>query len=147
MQQSANGDNTLSYQNANESTISPAVSYVNTSYNFVNGTGTANERNYHNLSNVKPEDFSTAEEAINVATLTQTTSTESFNSIQGDARNSGPDTGNRDSNYWSDVILRIEKYLELIQSEMNVRNQIETDRMYLEIAKFKYLHPNFHYNW
>uniref|UniRef100_A0A1A9V4S6 Protein stand still n=1 Tax=Glossina austeni TaxID=7395 RepID=A0A1A9V4S6_GLOAU len=149
MQQSVNGDNTNSYQNANESTISPAVSYVNASYNFVNGTGTANERNYHNLSNVKPEDFSTAEEAINGATLTQTTSTESFNSIQGDARMHGPDprTDNRDSNYWSDVILRIEKYLELIQSEMNVRNQIETDRMYLEIAKFKYLHPNFHYNW
>ncbi|KAL9914138.1 stand still [Glossina fuscipes fuscipes] len=148
MQQSINGDNTLSYQNANEATISPAISLRNSyGYNFADDAGTVNERNYHNLSNVKPENFSTTEEAINVANLTQTTSTESFNSMQGDARNSGPDTGNRDSNYWSDVILRIEKYLELIQSELNVRNQIETDRMYLEIAKFKYLHPNFHYNW
>uniref|UniRef100_A0A1A9WNW1 Protein stand still n=1 Tax=Glossina brevipalpis TaxID=37001 RepID=A0A1A9WNW1_9MUSC len=154
-QQAVDSDNGgRSYDHENVSTVSPVINYVK-SCNFSNGIVIDNERNYH-MSNIKPEHFSTGEEAANPTTLpdsaacfsTQTTSTESYNSLQGDIPGtSGTETGNRDNNYWADIILRIEKFLKEIQSEMNVRNQIETNRIYLDIAKFKFLHPDFRYNW
>lgn len=42
-----------------------------------------------------------------------------------------------------DVLLRVENHLKGIEREMRIRNQIESNRIYLDFAKFKFLHPNF----
>lgn len=46
---------------------------------------------------------------------------------------------------WEEVLQRVEGSLKSIQHEMRTRNQIETNRMFLDLAKFKYLNPEFRY--
>ena len=48
---------------------------------------------------------------------------------------------------WQDLLMQVENSLRDIQREMNVRNQIESNRMFLDIAKFKFLHPGFQFNF
>ncbi|XP_055920970.1 protein stand still [Eupeodes corollae] len=46
---------------------------------------------------------------------------------------------------WEQVLERVESSLQDIQHEMRTRNQIETNRIFLDLAKFKYLNPGFRY--
>lgn len=48
---------------------------------------------------------------------------------------------------WQELLMQVENSLHDIQREINVRNQIESNRMFLDIAKFKFLHPGFQFNW
>lgn len=48
---------------------------------------------------------------------------------------------------WQELLMHVENSLRDIQHEMNIRNQIESNRMFLDIAKFKFLHPGFQFNW
>ncbi|XP_013118693.1 protein kinase 4 [Stomoxys calcitrans] len=48
---------------------------------------------------------------------------------------------------WQELLIHVESSLRDIQHEMNIRNQIESNRMFLDIAKFKFLHPSFQFNW
>lgn len=48
---------------------------------------------------------------------------------------------------WQELLMQVENSLRDIQREMNVRNQIESNRMFLDIAKFKFLHPGFQFNY
>ncbi|KAM7346126.1 stand still [Cochliomyia hominivorax] len=48
---------------------------------------------------------------------------------------------------WHELLMQVENSLRDIQREMNVRNQIESNRMFLDIAKFKFLNPGFQFNW
>ncbi|XP_030386926.1 protein stand still [Scaptodrosophila lebanonensis] len=44
-----------------------------------------------------------------------------------------------------DILLFIDKRLNGIRQELQMRNQIEQKRLLLEAAKFKFLHPEFHF--
>ncbi|XP_055839259.1 protein stand still [Episyrphus balteatus] len=46
---------------------------------------------------------------------------------------------------WEHVLQRVEGSLKNIQHEMRTRNQIETNRIFLDLAKFKFLNPGFRY--
>ncbi|XP_061396514.1 myb-like protein AA [Musca vetustissima] len=48
---------------------------------------------------------------------------------------------------WQELLMHVETSLRDIQHEMNIRNQIESNRMFLDIAKFKFLNPGFQFNW
>lgn len=48
---------------------------------------------------------------------------------------------------WQELLVQVETSLRDIQHEMNIRNQIESNRMFLDIAKFKFLNPGFQFNW
>lgn len=48
---------------------------------------------------------------------------------------------------WQELLMQVETSLRDVQREMNVRNHIESNRMFLDIAKFKFLHPSFQFNW
>lgn len=63
-------------------------------------------------------------------------------------RNGDNVNGNSSNNTkWQELLMQVENSLRDIQREMNVRNQIESNRMFLDIAKFKFLNPGFQFNW
>lgn len=48
--------------------------------------------------------------------------------------------------FYEQMLHRIESCFSGIREELNHRNQIESQRIAMEIAKFKYLHPYFSYD-
>ncbi|XP_055381813.1 protein stand still [Condylostylus longicornis] len=42
-----------------------------------------------------------------------------------------------------EILGKIDNHLKSIERQLHLRNQIETNKIYLDLAKFKYLHPNF----
>lgn len=48
---------------------------------------------------------------------------------------------------WHELLVQFKNSLRDIQREINVRNQIESNRMFLDFAKFKFLNPGFQFNW
>lgn len=45
-----------------------------------------------------------------------------------------------------EVLIRIDNTLADIKDELQTRNQVERNRLLFEVAKFKYLHPNFNFD-
>lgn len=45
-----------------------------------------------------------------------------------------------------EILMRIDNTLADIKDELQTRNQVERKRLLFEVAKFKYLHPNFNFD-
>lgn len=96
--------------------------------------------------------FSSCNESVNNASNNSSTTATTNGQRAGSQHVFTPQTsgqnGRRDSSTkWQDLLLHVETSLRDIQHEMNIRNQIESNRMFLDIAKFKFLHPGFQFNW
>ncbi|XP_023301849.2 probable serine/threonine-protein kinase ndrD isoform X1 [Lucilia cuprina] len=77
----------------------------------------------------------------------QKTNTDNINVERNNGDNINNTNNNNNSAKWQELLMQVENSLRDIQREMNVRNQIESNRMFLDIAKFKYLNPGFQFNW
>ncbi|XP_075168457.1 stand still isoform X2 [Haematobia irritans] len=94
--------------------------------------------------------FSNSNETLNNISDNNSTRDKRAGSQQQTFRSSNtPQTsgGENDGQKWQELLMHVETSLRDIQHEMNIRNQIESNRMFLDIAKFKFLHPSFQFNW
>lgn len=128
---------------------------------------------HNNLSIIKPEHLSVGAETEAIDLTFHTDSGIFSNSEDNDSQNNIKDSSinnnragtqksntttidvehnsnsctNNTTSKWQELLGQVESSLRDIQREMNVRNQIESNRMFLDIAKFKFLNPGFQFNW